>query len=167
MVSAEQLIDAMPNAMPNIDGAVAGVLSSDGWLQHYLPRSRWFTNGHVQTIAGNYWPRKHDLSEAEAEVVEVEGRRGTLAASHVLCYCHWQPVEVRANRLTVLLIHGLRDTNLPARHSEMIQARNRMRSPAVALWEPAEAGHCGAASAEPAEFERRVIGWFESHPNRP
>jgi len=107
MVSAEQLIDAMPNAMPNIDGAVAGVLSTDGWLQHYLPRSRWFTNGHVQTIAGNYWPRKHDLSEAEAEVVEVEGRRGTLAASHVLCYCHWQPVEVRANRLTVLLIHGL------------------------------------------------------------
>jgi hypothetical protein len=74
---------------------------------------------------------------------------------------------VAASRVPVLLIHGLRDTNLPARHSEMIQARNRMRSPAVALWEPAEAGHCGAASAEPAEFERRVIGWFESHPNRP
>ena len=70
---------------------------------------------------------------------------------------------VAASRVPVLLIHGKKDTNLPARNSEMILARNRMRIPAVVLWEPAEAGHCGAAGAEPREFERRVMGWFENH----
>ena len=70
---------------------------------------------------------------------------------------------VAASQVPVLLIHGKRDTNLPPRHSEMIRSRSRGRGPAVALWEPAEAGHCGAAGAEPEEFERRVIGWFESH----
>ena len=63
----------------------------------------------------------------------------------------------------VLLFHGKRDTNLPPRHSEMIQAKNGTRHPGVALWEPAEAGHCGAAEAEPEEFERHLISWFKSH----
>jgi uncharacterized protein len=63
----------------------------------------------------------------------------------------------------VLLFHGKRDTNLPPRHSEMIQAKNGGRYPKVALWEPAEAGHCGAAAAEPAEYERHLISWFRSH----
>jgi dipeptidyl aminopeptidase/acylaminoacyl peptidase len=62
-----------------------------------------------------------------------------------------------------LLIHGLKDTNLPARHSEMILQHSSVRHPAVVLWEPAEAGHCGAAGAAPQEYERRLIGWFESH----
>ncbi|MGA3080619.1 MAG: hypothetical protein ABSD44_04465 [Terracidiphilus sp.] len=70
---------------------------------------------------------------------------------------------VAASHVPVLLIHGKRDTNLPPRHSEMILAHSSGRGPAVVLWEPAEAGHCGAAGAEPDEFERRVIGWFESH----
>jgi hypothetical protein len=70
---------------------------------------------------------------------------------------------VAASQVPVLLIHGKRDTNLPPRHSEMIRSRSGGRIPAVVLWEPAGAGHCGAAGAEPAEFERRVIGWFESH----
>ncbi|MGD0939814.1 MAG: alpha/beta fold hydrolase [Terracidiphilus sp.] len=70
---------------------------------------------------------------------------------------------VAASRVPVLLIHGLKDTNLPPRHSEEIQAHNSSRFPAVQLWEPKEAGHCGAAGAEPEEFAHRVIGWFESH----
>lgn len=70
---------------------------------------------------------------------------------------------VAESRVPVLLIHGLKDTNLPPRHSEMILARSASRTPAVVLWEPKEAGHCGAAGAEPQEFERRVVGWFESH----
>ena len=39
----------------------------------------------------------------------------------------------------------------------------------VVLWEPPDAGHCGAASAEPGEYERRVLNWFAVHndpPNR-
>jgi dipeptidyl aminopeptidase/acylaminoacyl peptidase len=70
---------------------------------------------------------------------------------------------VAASHVPVLLIHGLKDTNLPPRHSEMIVARSSSRIPAVVLWEPSNAGHCGAAGAEPAEFERRVIGWYQSH----
>jgi len=70
---------------------------------------------------------------------------------------------VAASSIPVLLIHGLRDRNLPPRHSEMIVAHSSTRKPAVVLWEPAEAGHTGAAGAKPAEYERRVIGWFESH----
>jgi uncharacterized protein len=66
---------------------------------------------------------------------------------------------VARSGVPVLLIHGLADTNLPPRHSENIKARN----PAVALWEPVAANHCGASSAEPAEYEQRVVGWFASH----
>lgn len=74
---------------------------------------------------------------------------------------------VAASSVPVLLIHGRRDTNLPPRHSEMILARNPARIPRVVLWEPAEAGHCGASGAAPEEFERRVVGWFESYPAHP
>ena len=70
---------------------------------------------------------------------------------------------VAASSVPVLLIHGLKDTNLPSRHSEMILARNKNRIPALVLWEPAEAVHTGAAAAEPEEYERRLIGWFQSH----
>ena len=70
---------------------------------------------------------------------------------------------VAASSVPVLLIHGLKDTNLPSRHSEMIVARNSSRKPAVVLWEPAQAKHTGAAAAEPEEYERRLIGWFASH----
>jgi dipeptidyl aminopeptidase/acylaminoacyl peptidase len=70
---------------------------------------------------------------------------------------------VAASKVPVLLIHGRKDTNLPPRNSEMIRSHSAAHIPAVALWEPAEAGHCGAAGAEPIEFERRVIGWFVSN----
>jgi dipeptidyl aminopeptidase/acylaminoacyl peptidase len=70
------------------------------------------------------------------------------------------PVDaVARSRVPVLLIHGLADTNLPPRHSEMIRAAD----PSIALWEPAGAGHCGASTTAPAEYERRVVGWFTAH----
>ena len=70
---------------------------------------------------------------------------------------------VAASRVPVLLIHGKKDDNLPVYNSEMILARSQSRGDAVVLWEPANAGHTGAAGAEPEEYERRVIGWFEGH----
>ena len=70
---------------------------------------------------------------------------------------------VAASNVPVLLIHGLKDTNLPARNSERIAARNPQRNPPIVLWEPVNAQHCGASGSEPKEFERRVISWFESH----
>jgi uncharacterized protein len=66
---------------------------------------------------------------------------------------------VRASHVPVLLIHGLADTNLPPRHSETIKAGNA----AVVLWEPDGAGHCGALTFAPAEYERRVMGWFANN----
>jgi dipeptidyl aminopeptidase/acylaminoacyl peptidase len=71
-------------------------------------------------------------------------------------------VAVAGTRVPVLLIHGLADDNLQSRHSERIKAGN----PAVMLWEPPNAGHCGAANAEPVEYQRRVVGWFEAHRTR-
>jgi pimeloyl-ACP methyl ester carboxylesterase len=59
----------------------------------------------------------------------------------------------------IFLIHGLADTNIPPYNSERMKAANS----AVRLWEPAAAGHCGAASAAPEEYGQLVTGWFYSH----
>ncbi len=69
---------------------------------------------------------------------------------------------VISSRVPVFLIHGLADTNLPPRHSQIIRSGN----PGVVLWEPAGAGHCGASSADPVEYEQRVLGWFATHDSR-
>jgi alpha-beta hydrolase superfamily lysophospholipase len=71
--------------------------------------------------------------------------------------------SVAASHVPVLLIHGLRDRNLPSRHSERILALSAGRIPALSLWEPAEAGHCGAWPAEPREYEHRVLDWLQIH----
>ena len=72
----------------------------------FLPR-RFLSNGHLMTIVGNYVPRKHELPVEEAWFVEVEpaseGRRSTV----IRCDCDWQPAEVRRERLTLVLVHGL------------------------------------------------------------
>ncbi len=63
----------------------------------------------------------------------------------------------KPSRVPILLIHGLADDNIPHQQSEMIRARN----PAdITLWEVPNAGHCGASSAAPAEFDARVIAWL-------
>jgi predicted alpha/beta-fold hydrolase len=72
----------------------------------FHPR-RWLANGHVQTIAGNFLPRVDQLPPPVAELVEVEPATFALGASQVLCHCHWQPESVRAERLTVIILHGL------------------------------------------------------------
>ncbi len=59
----------------------------------------------------------------------------------------------------ILLIHGLADNNIPPINSERIKAAD----PGAQLWEPAGAGHCGAFSTAPEEYERRVVGWFQNH----
>lgn len=85
-----------------------------------------------------------------------------------LLYARWKydtdlelasPMQtVALSHVPVLLIHGLKDDNLPPRHSEMILRASRGN---VSLWEPANANHTGASSANPQEYERRVIGWFD------
>ena len=75
----------------------------------FTPRP-WLTNGHLQTILGNFLPRgihSSHLPPATAELVEVSPAAPGHIASQVLCHCHWQPEAVRSERLTVVLVHGL------------------------------------------------------------
>ena len=72
------------------------------WLHSFVPR-RGLSNGHLQTIIGNYLPRPVFALNSVAEIVEVDPADG----SRVLCHCSWQPEAVRAARLTVVLVHGL------------------------------------------------------------
>jgi len=76
--------------------------ASLAWLAPFVA-PRGLRNGHLQTIAGNFWPRPAFSLPADAETVEVDAADG----SRVLCHCHWQPAEVRAERLTSVLVHGL------------------------------------------------------------
>jgi fermentation-respiration switch protein FrsA (DUF1100 family) len=59
----------------------------------------------------------------------------------------------------ILLIHGLRDTNIPPEHSRRIAARNS----AIQVWWVPGAAHTEAQSRAPQEFERRVTAWFAAH----
>jgi hypothetical protein len=71
---------------------------------------------------------------------------------------------VVGSRVPILLIHGLADTNIPFQQSEWIRSHN----PAdVMLWEVPGAGHCGAVSLVPQEFNSRVVGWFSAHDHPP
>jgi uncharacterized protein len=81
--------------------AVADLARRD-WLFSFVPR-RGLSNGHLQTIVGNYLPRPAFNLPSTAETVEVDPSDG----SRVLCHCSWQPEKVRSARLTVVLVHGL------------------------------------------------------------
>lgn len=72
------------------------------WFQPFEPISV-LRGGHAQTLAGNYWRRPAFTVPFESVAVEVDPADG----SRVLCHCHWQPESVRADRLTILLVHGL------------------------------------------------------------
>jgi predicted alpha/beta-fold hydrolase len=73
-----------------------------GWLAPFVPRHG-LSNGHLQTIVGNFLPRPAFRLSSISETVEVDPVDG----SRILCHCHWQPEPVRTQRLTVVLVHGL------------------------------------------------------------
>ncbi|WP_254062276.1 YheT family hydrolase [Acidobacterium sp. S8] len=84
-------------------------ISADGWHSDFMPR-RFLNNGHLMTLAGNFLPRHAFLPEPEELLVEVEGPidgHSEYGPTRVLCHCHWQPLEVRSQRLTIILVHGL------------------------------------------------------------
>lgn len=65
---------------------------------------------------------------------------------------------VAARPFSVLLICGLSDRNIPARHT------NRIFNAAVGpkeMWLVKGAGHTAALGKEPQEFERRVVAFFQ------
>ena len=65
---------------------------------------------------------------------------------------------VAAAHVPVLLIHGSNDVNTPPRHSVAIKAR---KPNGVSLSIVPGAVHTGASSADPKEFQRRVLEWFD------
>jgi len=67
----------------------------------------WLSNAHLQTIVGNYLHRSNSLPPAVPQFVEVTPAHGRQIATQVFCECHWQPLDVRAARPTVLILHGL------------------------------------------------------------
>jgi predicted alpha/beta-fold hydrolase len=89
---------------------LAGVhAASDGWHSDFIPR-RFLNNGHVMTLAGNFLPRPWSLPEPEAVLIEVEepvDGYTEYGSTRLLCHCHWQPEDVRSQRLTIVLLHGL------------------------------------------------------------
>ena len=72
----------------------------------FVPR-RFMSNGHLQTIAGNFLARTNALPPPVPELVQVSPASESQIASGVLCECHWHPSAVRAARPTVVLVHGL------------------------------------------------------------
>jgi predicted alpha/beta-fold hydrolase len=76
------------------------------WMRPFVPR-RFLSNDHLQTIVGNLLPRTYSLPEPKTQLIEVETATSTRGASFVLCHCHWQPAEVRSERLTIVIVHGL------------------------------------------------------------
>ena len=94
-----------------------GLAELPAWLTPFEPHP-WLYNGHLQTIAGNFLPRPAFRLPTVAETVEVDPADG----SRVLCHCHWQPEAVRAERLTVVLVHGLEGSS-DSRYIQGIAAR--------------------------------------------
>jgi predicted alpha/beta-fold hydrolase len=72
------------------------------WLTEFVPR-RGLSNGHLQTIVGNFLSRPALKVPTEAEEVEVDPADG----SRVLCHLNWQPEPRRAGSLTLVMVHGL------------------------------------------------------------
>ena len=70
------------------------------------------------------------------------------------------PQQAVANTtVPVMLVHGVVDSNIPVYHSRMLKLEN----PNIELWEVPGADHCGAISADPADFEQKIVGWFTTH----
>jgi uncharacterized protein len=73
------------------------------WESLFAPR-RGLRNPHLQTLAGNFLPRRAVLPPSEDALIEVESAKGALPASRVLCQSHWQAGAAVG---TALLVHGL------------------------------------------------------------
>jgi predicted alpha/beta-fold hydrolase len=87
------------------------------WLTDFQPR-RGLSNGHLQTIIGNFLPRPAFPLQSRAEYVVVDPADG----SRVLCHCDWQPDDIRAERTAVVLVHGLEGSS-DSRYMQGLAAR--------------------------------------------
>ena len=87
------------------------------WLTNFQPR-RGLSNGHLQTIVGNFLPRPPYPLRSLVVTVLVDPADN----SRVLCHVDWQPEAVRSERLTVVLVHGL-EGSTDSRYIQGLAAR--------------------------------------------
>ena len=106
----------MPETIENTKIAEPGQRRAS-WLTEFVPR-RGLSNGHLQTIVGNFLPRPPLQTLTVAEEVEVDPADG----SRVLCHCNWQPESRRAACLTLVMVHGLEGSS-DSRYMQGIAAR--------------------------------------------
>ncbi|MGB6431481.1 MAG: alpha/beta fold hydrolase [Candidatus Acidiferrales bacterium] len=100
----------------------------------------------------NPWLGKTLFRPAVIFAIRAVEREGDFRADNV------SPEEaVAARSFPILLICGGADHTVPCRHALRIFAA---ASGAKQLWVVAGAGHTQAYGADPAEFERRVLGFF-------
>lgn len=91
-------------------------------IPEFKPR-RWLSNGHLQTIVGNFLPRHNKLPAARTEFIDVplppemRSSHAHIAEmqSRILCHCHWQQ-EDALRKPTVVLVHGLEGSS----HSQYV-----------------------------------------------
>jgi predicted alpha/beta-fold hydrolase len=106
------------NAHSHEDNIVDAQLgNAPEWLTAFEPR-RGLSNGHLQTIVGNFLPRPPFPSQGVVETVEVDPNDG----SRVQCHCHWQGERNLAGKLTLVLVHGLEGSS-DSRYIQGIAAR--------------------------------------------
>ena len=75
------------------------------------------------------------------------------------------PEEAVAERsFPVLLICGTRDSTIPCRHSRRIY---KAATGPKEFWVVPRAGHAAALGTAPAEYETRVVSFFEKYPSNP
>jgi uncharacterized protein len=87
------------------------------WLTNFQPH-RGLSNGHLQTIIGNFLPRPPFPLRSQAVTVLVD----PVDNSRVLCHADWQLEAVRSERLTVVLVHGL-EGSTDSRYIQGLAAR--------------------------------------------
>lgn len=88
-------------ALDQISGGATDIVAA--WRRSFTPR-RLLRNPHLQTLAGNFLPRRFVLPPAEDDFVVVAPAAAGYPPSRVLCQSHWQN---EPGRPTVLLVHGL------------------------------------------------------------
>ena len=97
------------SAHPHTQDLHSGKPHFDVTAASFKPR-RFLANPHLQTIAGNFLPRAHHLPTPESVFVEVappDPATNMQLNSRVLCHCHWQAPDRRANASTAIILHGL------------------------------------------------------------
>ncbi len=92
----------MPTVTPPLSNPTQAGVHADS----FHPR-RFLSNGHLQTIAGNFLPRPNHLGPPESVLVEASPATDHQIASKILCHCHWQPAALRSAAPTAIILHGL------------------------------------------------------------